>query len=364
MFRVICHLDMDAFYASIEQRDNPALRGKPLIVGAPPTQRGVVAACSYEARKFGVRSALPSSVAKRLCPAAIFVPPRMHVYRAESVEIMKLVEETSSLIEQVSIDEAYIDLSAACQAGDADASLGLAMPLAFEIKRKIFSERRLTTSIGIGANKFLAKVASDFQKPNGLTIITEAEKVAFLRPLSVRAIHGVGKVTEEVLNKAGIHTIADLQDFPGNLRELVGSFAESLKGFAFGEDDRPLEIDAPAKSISSETTFLHDTDDRKVLRQCLREQAAEIAEKLKRNQLAAQTVQVKIRYGDFTTLTRQFSVEEFIIEAEDIYRLACHLLAREKLVSRPLRLIGVGVSGLSTGVNSQLELPLKAARIS
>jgi DNA polymerase-4 len=360
MFRVILHLDMDAFYASVEQRENPALRGKPLVVGAPPTQRGVVAACSHEARKFGVRSAMPSAVAKRLCPDAIFVHPRMTNYKAESAEIMKLVAQTGGLIEQVSIDEAYIDLSSTCQCESADSSLANALPIASELKRRIFSERKLTTSIGLGANKFLAKVASDYQKPNGLTLIKESEKVALLRPMPVRAIHGVGKVTEEILKGAGIHTIADLQNYSGNLRELVGSFASALKGFAFGEDDRPLEIDAPAKSISSETTFLHDTDDRKILRESLREQAAEISEKLKRNQIGAQTVQVKIRYGDFTTLTRQFSVEELITEAGDIYRLGCYLLAREKLVSRPLRLIGLGVSGLGSLTNAQLALPLSS----
>jgi DNA polymerase-4 len=358
MFRVIFHLDMDAFYASVEQRDNPALKGKPLIVGAPPMQRGVVCAASYEARKFGVRSAMPSSTAKRLCPDGIFIRPRMDHYREESREIMRIVAATGAVVEQVSIDEAYLDASAGCQDVDGDASLARGLPLATELKQKIFAERRLTTSIGIAANKLLAKLASDYKKPDGLMLISEREKAAFLRPLPIRSIHGVGKVTEQVLNRAGVESIGDLQDYPGDLRALVGSFGPVLKRFAFGDDDRPLDVGEESKSISSETTFLRDTEDRKILRASLREQAAEISAKLKHKRIGAQTVQVKIRYGDFTTLTRQFSVEEPITEAGDIYRLACHLLARERLVSRPLRLLGVGVSGLGETVGQQLVLGL------
>lgn len=349
---------MDAFYASVEQRDNPALRGKPVIVGAPPTQRGVVAASSYEARKFGVRSAMPSVTAGRLCPRGIFVRPRMDVYREESRAIMRLVAETGALIEQVSIDEAYLDLSSTHQRASADESLLSALPVARELKRRIFAERQLTTSIGIAANKMLAKLASDFQKPNGLTLIPERDKVEFLRSMNVRAIHGVGKVTEQVLANAGIKTIADLQDYGGDLLALVGSWAPTLKRYAFGDDDRPLEFGDDPKSISSENTFLRDTADRRVLRDCLREQAEDVARSLARKRLEAQTVQVKVRYSDFTTLTRQISVEDGISDAAEIYRMAAHLLAREKLVSRPLRLLGVGVSGLMPASAKQLVLPL------
>ncbi|MDB6122834.1 MAG: polymerase [Pedosphaera sp.] len=358
MFRVIFHMDMDAFYASVEQRDNPALRGKPLIVGAPPTQRGVVCAASYEARKFGVRSAMPSVVAKRLCPDGIFIRPRMDHYRQESKAIMQMVAGFGAVIEQVSIDEAYLDLSLVCQRADLDASLYEAVPMAAELKQSIFTGRQLTTSIGIASNKLLAKIASDFNKPNGLTLVPERDKVLFLRPMPIRAIPGVGRVTEEILKKAGVETIGDLQDYPGDLRALVGSFGPTLRRFSVGDDDRALEIGEQIKSISSENTFLKDTDDRKILRTCLREQAAEISEKLKRKQIGAQTVQVKLRYSDFTTLTRQLSVEEPITEASDIYRLACYLLARERLVSRPLRLLGLGVSGLGEGTNRQLNLSL------
>ena len=345
---------MDAFYASVEQRDEPSLRGKPVIVGAPPTQRGVVCAASYEARKFGVRSAMPSATAGRLCPKGIFVRPRMDVYKNESREIMRLVAETGATVEQMSIDEAYIDCSALCHADDADGALRQALPLAQHLKQRIRSARQLTATIGIATNKLLAKIASDHKKPDGLTLIAERDKVQFLRPLPVRALYGVGKKTEEVLNKAGIDTIGSMQDYPGDLRALVGSFGPVLKRFAFGEDNRPLELGDEIKSISNEETFLHDTDDRKILRHCLREQATDISERMKRRRLGAYTVQVKLRYGDFTTLTRQISVEESITEANDIYRLACFLLGREKLVSRPLRLLGLGVSNLREPSGQQL----------
>lgn len=356
MFRVIFHMDMDAFYASVEQRDNPALRGKPVIVGAPPTQRGVVCASSYEARKFGVRSAMPSATAERLCPAGIFVRPRMEHYREESRRIMEIVALTGAVIEQMSIDEAYLDASGLCPAEEVDAALLNSMPLARELKQRILSERRLTATIGIASNKLLAKIASDHQKPDGLTLIAEKTKLQFLRPLPVRALYGVGKVTEQNLKQAGLNTIGELQDHKGDLRALVGSFGPRLKLFAFGEDDRPLELGDEIKSISGEETFLKDTDDRKVLRVCLRTQAEDIAARLKHRRLGAYTVQVKVRYGDFTTLTRQITVEEPLTEAEDIYRLGCFLLGRQKLVSRPLRLLGLGVSSLREPVGQQLAL--------
>jgi DNA polymerase-4 len=350
------HLDMDAFYASIEQRDDPGLRGRPVIVGAPPTQRGVVCASSYEARKFGVRSAMPSATAGRLCPNGIFVRPRMDHYREESQHIMQIVAQTGAVVETMSIDEAYLDVSLISQAESADASLLKAVPLARYVKQRILSERKLTATIGIASNKLLAKIASDHKKPDGLTIISDREKVSFLRPLPVRVIYGVGKVTELTLGQAGIATVGDLQDYAGDLRALVGSFGPKLKQFAFGEDNRPLEIGDEIKSISGEQTFLKDTDDRKVLRACLREQAADISARLKHRRLGAHTVQVKVRYSDFTTLTRQFSVEEPITEANDLYRLGCFLLGRDKLVSRPLRLLGLGVSNLREPNGQQLAL--------
>ena len=358
MYRVIFHLDMDAFYASVEQRDNPSRKGKPVIVGSPPTQRGVVCAASYEARKFGVRSAMPSATAGRLCPKGIFLRPRMEAYRSESREIMAIVQEfAGELIQQVSVDEAYMDVSAPHQAATADDSLERALPLAQRIKTAIRDRRQLSTTIGIAPNKLLAKLASDFQKPDGLTIIRESEKVEFLQALPVRSLHGVGKVTEENLRRAGIRTVGDLQNYKGDLQALVGSWGPELKRFAFGEDDRPLDLGDEIKSISSESTFLRDTDDRPTLRACLKEQSEDVAASLAKRRLAAHTVQVKIRYGDFTSLTRQISMEEPMTDAKEIYRLGCWLLARERLVNRPLRLLGLGVSGLVEARASQLRLP-------
>jgi len=356
MFRVIFHLDMDAFYASVEQRDHPELQGKPVIVGSPPTQRGVVCAASYEARKFGVRSAMPSATAGRLCPRGIFVRPRMDAYRDESRQIMAIVSRIGATVEPMSIDEAYLDLSAVCQDVDADASLQKSVAFATQLKQSIRTERGLTATIGIASNKLLAKIASDFKKPDGLTLVPENGKAQFLRPMPVRALYGVGKVTEQALLDAGVQTVGDLQDYPGDLRAIVGSFAATLKAFAVGNDDRPLELGDEIKSISAEETFLKDTEDRTILRRCLKEQANDIAGRLKRRRLGAHTVQVKVRYSDFTTLTRQIAMEEPLTEAKDIYRLGCFLLGKNKLVSRPLRLLGLGVSNLREPTGQQLAL--------
>lgn len=359
--RVIFHLDMDAFYASVEQRDHPEWHGKPVIVGGSPERRGVVCAASYEARKSGVRSAMASVTAGRLCPDGIFVRPRMEVYRNESQAIMEIVRRfAGDLVQQVSVDEAYLEVTGRLPPRtDHDALLTSARPLAREIKAAIRRERGLTATIGIAPNKLLAKIASSSFKPDGLTVVLDSTKAAFLRPLPVGSIHGVGRVTETALQKAGFLTIADLQDTTTDLRSLVGSWGPELGRMAYGEDDRPLDLGDEVKSISSETTFPRDTADRPVLRACLREQAEELAGKLAKSRLAAGTVSVKVRYGDFTTLTRQISVEEPLEEAAAIYRFACWLLARHQLVKRPLRLLGLGLSGLREMTLRQLTLSLK-----
>ncbi len=359
MPRVILHVDMDAFFASIEQRDHPEYRGQPLIVGAPPDQRGVVCAASYEARKFKVRSAMPSRTAAKLCPQGIFVRPRMDVYRSESAQIMELLREATPIIEKVSVDEAYLDLTQAFEhAEDDDDAWREAVQIARNLKSRIASERQLTASIGVASNKFLAKVGSDFQKPDGLTLIPERDKADFLRPLSAGSIHGVGPVTAKALADVGIHTIGDLQDTKVDLRPFVGSFAAKLKERALGIDDRPVDSSEERKSISSETTFLEDTDDRAVLRAALKELAADVAQTLEGHGLGALTVQVKVRYSDFTTLTRQLRVEEPLTSKGELYRLACYLLARDRLVKSPLRLLGLGVSTLVPPVVAQLRLPI------
>lgn len=352
--RIILHIDMDAFFASVEQRDHPQYRGKPVIVGSPPNQRGVVCAASYEARKFNVRSAMPSRTAAKLCPHGIFIRPRIDAYRAESGRIMNILRNFDLDIERVSVDEAYLQ-----PRNPEIHTLDQAYELARHIKNRIYQERQLTSSIGVSINKFLAKLGSDFQKPNGLTLIREEDKVAFLRPLSVRSIHGVGPVTASALESHQIHTIADLQDTKLDLEPIVGSFASTLKARAFGNDERELDLSDERKSISAENTFLNDTDDRPTLRSALKEMAEDIAQSLAKHHLAARTVQVKVRYSDFTTLTRQLRVEEPINSAKEIYRLSCHLLARHQLVNRPLRLLGIGVSTLGEPINSQLHLPIK-----
>lgn len=350
--RVIFHLDMDAFFASVEQRDAPELGGRAVVVGAPPDRRGVVCAASYEARKFGVRSAMPSRTAARLCPQAVFIRPRMEVYRAESREIMRLLAGLGGRIEQVSVDEAYLDLSHRFARPSKEEMLALGR----EIKALIRAERRLTASIGIGGNKLMAKIASDHSKPDGLFCIMDSERREFLRPLPASALHGVGKVTAAALEAAGLRTVGDIQDHKCDLRAVVGSFASVLARFAAGEDDRPLELDGETKSVSAEETFERDTTDRRVLVPALKAQADELAEKLAKERLAARTVQVKVRYSDFKTLTRQTSIEEPVEAAGDIYAVACAILRRERLADRPLRLLGLGVSGL-VPPSRQLRLP-------
>lgn len=360
MPRVIFHVDMDAFYASVEQRDHPDYRGRPVIVGSPPDRRGVVCAASYEARKFGVRSAMPSRTAGRLCPQGVFVRPRMDAYRTESARIMEILRSTTLMVERVSVDEAYLDLSDLFSAYTApDDALFAAVPVAKALKARIRAERELTASIGIGSNKFLAKLGSDFQKPDGLTLIPERDKAAFLRPLPVRSIPGVGPVTAGQLEARGLNTIGDLQDSTTNLSRVVGSWAETLKARALGNDDRPVDLSDERKSISSETTFLNDTDERPTLRAALRELADDVTSALRKGALGAHTVQVKVRYSDFTTLTRQIRLEEPLTESREIYRLACYLLARDRLVRAPLRLLGIGLSTLVPADSSpQLRLPL------
>ena len=343
---MVLHVDMDAFFASVEQRDRPEWRGLPGIVGGAPDRRGVVCAASYEARRFGVRSAQPTRTAARLCPSGIFVPPRMERYREESRAVMAILADTGAVIEQVSVDEAYLEWADGPRVGDPDAALRAVVPVAEALRGRIRRERGLTASIGVAPNKFLAKVASDHRKPDGLTVIPGSGRALFLRPLPVRAIHGVGRVTGEVLERAGLRTIADLQDHRGDLRALVGSWGPQLKRLAFGEDDRPLDLGDEVRSVSAENTFDVDTTDRGVLRACLRELAGDVAGRLARRRLEARTVHVKVRYGDFTTLTRQVSLDEAVSGDRDLYRLGCWLLARDRLADRPLRLLGLGAGGL------------------
>ena len=300
---------------------------------------------------------MPSSVAVRKCPQAIFLPPRIEYYRQESNKVFAIVERFSPVVERASIDEAYFDLTPLFPGAEQlDEILPAAENIVRRIKERIRAEAGITVSVGIAANKFLAKLASDWQKPDGLTVIPEASKVELLRPLPVRTIFGVGEVTEGHLKQAGLHTIADIQDYKGDLRRVVGSWAGTLKNFAFGIDDRELDTSPETKSISTEETFDADTADRKLLKRYLTDAAEEIAGHLADQKLVAQTVQVRVRYGDFTTLTRQMTLSEPTADARELYRLACFLLGKHKLVSRPLRLLGLGVSKLSPKTAGQLKL--------
>ncbi|MCS1410975.1 MAG: DNA polymerase IV [Verrucomicrobia subdivision 3 bacterium] len=360
-YRVIFHLDMDAFYASIEQRDFPEHRGRPVIVGASPVHRGVVCAASYEARAFGVHSAMPSVIAVRLCPNAVFVQPRMARYREESKKIMKIVEATGAKVEQVSIDEAYLDLSQIVTGQSPDNALLNSVQLARRLKETIRNALQLAASIGIAGNKMLAKLASDYGKPDGLLLITERDKILFLKDLPVDRIHGVGRVTARRLKALGIETIGQLQSYPGDLRPVAGSWSHTLRRYALGEDTREVQSSGSVKVVSSERTFSQDTEDRNILRQALRDQADELGSSLQRKKLRARTIQVKVRYGNFETLTRQLSVENPVQTSRELYRFACHLLARHRLVKAPLRLLGLGVFNLVEGGWSQLEFQFPGA---
>lgn len=338
--RSILHIDMDAFFASVEQRDHPQWRGKPVIVGAAPDRRGVVCAASYEARKFGVRSAMPSRTAGRLCPEGIYVRPDFARYSAASDQIMALLHDVSPLVEPLSIDEAFVDVTAAARDIDAAATL------AIDIKARIRARVHLTASIGVAPNKFLAKLASDLQKPDGLTIVREEDKVTFLRPLPVGRIWGVGPKTEAILHGAGIRTIAELQDYRGDLRRLMGGYAEDLRALAFGEDDRPVEPEHERKSISSEETFDRDTRSLPLIRRTMLDQASGVAAELREKRLAGRTVHIKLRFADFTTLTRQKKLDHATQDETEIFRVAWALAERERGTGKLVRLVGTGVASL------------------
>lgn len=341
MTRAILHVDMDAFYAAVEQRDNPDFRGKPVIVGAGPQERGVVAACSYEARKFGVHSAMPSRTAYRLCPRGIFVHPDFPKYRQVSKQVMTILGNFTPLVQPISIDEAFLDVTGAVKKFED------AIEVARRIKAEIRKQTELTGSVGVAPNKFLAKLASDLNKPDGLSVITEEEKVQVLAPLPVSKIWGVGKVTEQRLQDLGIRTIGDLQQFPvDELRRRLGNVAEHLHSLALGNDDREVETDEETKSISSENTFDQDTGDIGQIKRCLLEQAEEVGERLRREKLAARTVQLKLRYADFKTLTRRKTLPKPTQDGMIMYQVAERLLEAEGIHGKRIRLIGVGGTNL------------------
>jgi nucleotidyltransferase/DNA polymerase involved in DNA repair len=341
MTRAILHIDMDAFYASVEQRDDPALQGKPVIVGSGPHERGVVSAASYEARKFGVHSAMPSRTAYKLCPKGVFVRPRMETYSAVSKQIMAILETFTPLIQPLSIDEAFLDVTGST------GLFGDPATIARRIKHEIHAKTGLTASVGVAPNKFLAKLASDLNKPDGLTIITEENKVQMLAPLPVSKIWGVGKVTEKRLHELGLLTIGAIQHMPlDELRRHLGNSADNLHALALGEDEREVETDGETKSISSEHTFAADTTDLGQIKKCLLEQCEEVGRRLRKEKVAARTIQLKLRHAVFTTLTRRRTLEQPTQDEMTIYEVANQLLSAERIEGKRIRLIGVGGSNL------------------
>jgi DNA polymerase-4 len=340
--RKIVHLDMDAFYASVEQRDDPSIRGKPVAVGGSPQGRGVVAAASYEARAFGVRSAMPMARAVRLCPELVIVRPDFAKYRAVSGEVMAILRSSSDLVEPLSLDEAYVDVT------ENRWKLEYASAVAKELKRRIFDATRCTASAGVAPNKFLAKIASGWRKPDGLTVISPERIEEFLQALPVDALWGVGPVTAKKLRALGIERVVDIRSFdPRRLHQEVGSLADWLRQLAYGEDPRPVEPHRETKSASSETTYAEDLADVERMKEELRRLARETAQWLQAHRLAGRTVAIKVRYADFETVTRAHTLSLPTTDADVIASWAAELLGRTQAGPREVRLLGVRVSGLA-----------------
>jgi DNA polymerase IV len=339
--RRIVHLDMDAFYASVEQRDNPQLRGKAVVVGGRPESRGVVAAASYEARVFGVRSAMPMSRALRLCPGLVIVHPDFERYRRVSNQVMDILRACTPLVEPLSLDEAYLDVT----------ENAWGEPLGREVAKRLKSRIReatgLTASAGVAPNKFLAKIASGYRKPDGLTVIAPERMEAFLQQLPVEALWGVGPVTARKLRAIGIERLVQIRTADRELlHRTLGSLADWLRQLSFGDDPRPVVPDRESKSSSTENTYAEDLTELEAIRAELERMARENADWLDRRKLAARTVTIKVRYADFTTITRSHTLSVATSDADVISSWAKDLLARTEAGSRPVRLLGVRVAGL------------------
>jgi DNA polymerase-4 len=339
--RKIVHLDMDAFYASVEMRDDPALRGLPVAVGGSPEGRGVVAAASYEARAFGVRSAMPMARALRLCPQLVIVRPDFAKYHEVSQQVMAILRSCTDLVEPLSLDEAYLDVT------DNRWGIAYGSMAAKELKRRIFEATRCTASAGVAPNKFLAKIASGWRKPDGLTVISPDRVEEFLQSLPVDALWGVGPVTAKKLHALGIKRVVDIREFDHQrLEQSLGSLAAWLRRLSYGDDPRPVTPHRAAKSASSETTYAQDLDDLDAIKGEVARLARETAEWLEKKHLAGRTVTVKVRYADFTTVTRSHTLSRPTCDADVISSWATELLHRTQAGSRPVRLLGARVNGL------------------
>jgi len=341
VLRRILHVDMDAFYASVEQRDDPALRGRPVAVGGSPTSRGVVCAASYEARTFGVRSAIPMSQAVRLCPELVVVPPNFRKYGEVSSRVFAIFREVTPLVEPLSLDEAYLDVT------ENFWNLSLGVEVARRLKERIRADLALTASAGVAPNKFLAKIASGWKKPDGLTVIAPERIEGFLQKLPVDALWGVGPVTARKLRAAGIERLVDVRAADAEvLKRSVGSWAEGLRRLAFGEDDRPVEPNRERKSIGCEETYARDLDDLDRIRTEVEALARHAADVLGRKELFARTVTLKMRYDDFETITRSQTQEPATRSADEIAARSSALLEKTEAGRRRVRLLGVSLHGL------------------
>jgi DNA polymerase-4 len=349
--RRILHCDMDCFYAAVEVRDDPSLAGKPVVVGGKPESRGVVAAASYEARRYGIHSAMSSAVAARRCPDLVFLRPDFSRYRRESEAIFAIFHDFTPLVQPASLDEAYLDVT------DCLGRWGSATAIAREIRRRVREERRLTVSVGVGPNRLVAKIASDFDKPDGLTVVKPSQVEAFLAPLPVRRLHGVGPATEEALAALGVKTVADLRRLDVEaLVQRFGKWGEALHQFARGIDDRPVTLDRERKSLGTETTYACDLHALAEKEGEIARLAAEVAEDLQKRRLLARTVTIKVRYADFTTVTRGHTFAVACCDAATLGWHASALLRRTEAAARPVRLLGVTASNLLEGAPVQLPL--------
>lgn len=352
MMRKIVHVDMDAFYASVEQRDDPSLRGRPVAVGHA-AKRGVVAAASYEARKFGVRSAMPSTTALRQCPDLIFVPPRFSIYRAVSEQIRSIFADYTPLVEPLSLDEAYLDVTENLR------NIPTASATAKEVRERIFAETALTASAGISYNKFLAKLASDYRKPNGQFVITPEMGPSFIEELPVAKFHGIGPVTADKMKALGIHTGADLRlQSLAFLQRHFGKSGNWYFAIARGEDDRLVVPDRPRKSSGSETTFGEDLTVPAEIEAGVKAMADDVWAWCDKHQMFGQTVTIKIKYADFRHVTRSRTLQAPVVTREQLHEVSVSLVQSVYPVRMGIRLVGVSLSKFSNPVSEQLDLGL------
>jgi len=345
----IIHVDMDCFFAAVEAKDNPDLAGKPVIVGALPGTRGVVAACSYEARAYGIHSAMPVSRAFKLCPDGVYLKPNGRRYGEESEHIHAIFRRFTPLVEPISVDEAFLDVTGSHR------MFGTSVEIGREIKRLIREETGLTASVGVAPTKFVAKIASDHDKPDGFVVVREDEVPEFLAPLDVRDLWGVGKQTEKRLAALGIRTIGDLREFPAaEIERRFGAHGRHLHALSQGIDDRAVVPETDRKQVSNEHTFPEDEGDRAEVERTLLALADKVAGRLLKKGLRGRRVTLKLRDETFRTLTRARTLEIPVSASEDIYHEALDLLRRETLDGLKVRLIGVGVSGFDE--EAQLSL--------